>query len=54
MRSLHLTLVETSLFYGAITLFGGCLGILAGGVLADRLGAAQPLRVSADPRRSRS
>jgi len=37
-RSLHLTLVETSLFYGAITLVGGGLGIMAGGMLADRLG----------------
>jgi len=46
-RSLHLTLVETSLFYGAITFFGGCLGIVGGGMLADRLGsknrAAYPL-----------
>ncbi len=37
-RSLHLTLVERSWFYGAITFFGGCLGILGGGVIADRLG----------------
>lgn len=39
LRSMHLTLVETSLFYGAITFFGGCLGILAGGVIADKLGS---------------
>ncbi len=38
-RSLHLSLVDTSLFYGAITFLGGCLGILGGGMLADRLGA---------------
>lgn len=39
LRSLHLTLVETSLFYGAIVLIGGSLGILGGGVIADRAGA---------------
>jgi len=39
LRSFHLTLVETSLFYGAIVMLGGSLGILGGGVLADRAGA---------------
>ena len=38
-RSFHLTLVESSLFYGAIAFIGGSLGILAGGVVADRVGA---------------
>jgi sugar phosphate permease len=38
MRSLHLTLVETSWYYAAIALVGGGLGILGGGLLADRLG----------------
>jgi len=38
-RSMGLTLVETSWFYGAITFFGGGLGIIGGGVLADRLGS---------------
>ena len=39
IRSMHLSLVDTSLFYGAITFFGGCLGIVAGGVIADKLGS---------------
>lgn len=39
-RSLGLSLVETSLFYGAISLFGGVAGIWLGGVLADRFGGA--------------
>lgn len=38
-RSFHLTLAETSWYYGAIVFFGGCVGILGGGVLADKLGA---------------
>lgn len=37
-RSLKLTLVETSLFYSAICLVGGVLGIWGGGWLADKLG----------------
>jgi len=37
-RSLKLSLVERSLFYGAITLIGGVIGIWGGGWLADRLG----------------
>jgi len=36
IRSLGLTLVETSWFYGGITLIGGVAGIWLGGVLADR------------------
>lgn len=39
IRSFHLTLVEASLFYGAIVLLGGSLGILGGGAVADRVGA---------------
>lgn len=38
-RSLGLTLVETSWFYGGIAFFGGVLGIWLGGMIADRLGA---------------
>lgn len=37
-RSMHLTLSDTSWYLGAITFFGGCLGIIGGGMLADRLG----------------
>ena len=37
-RSMKFTLVETALYYGAITFVGGCLGILGGGVLADKAG----------------
>lgn len=37
-RSLGMTLVETSIFYSAIALFGGVAGIWLGGVLADRFG----------------
>ena len=36
IRSLGLTLVETSWFYGGITLIGGVAGIWLGGVVADR------------------
>jgi MFS family permease len=47
MRSLHLSLVETSWYYAAIALVGGGLGILGGGVMADRMGklnrAAYPI-----------
>lgn len=39
-RTFGLTLVERSWIYAGITLIGGCLGILGGGVLADRLGKA--------------
>ena len=38
MRSHHLSLVDTSWFYSALTLGGGGLGILGGGFLADKLG----------------
>ena len=38
-RSYGLSLVERSWFYSAITFFGGTLGILGGGWLADRAGA---------------
>jgi MFS family permease len=37
-RSMGLSLPDTSWYLGAITFFGGCLGILGGGMLADRLG----------------
>ncbi len=37
-RSLELDLVTTGRFVGAQALFAGCIGLLAGGYLADRLG----------------
>lgn len=37
-RSLHLDLVDRSLFLSAVNLFGGVAGIWGGGWLADRLG----------------
>ncbi|MBC7497862.1 MAG: MFS transporter, partial [Sphingomonadaceae bacterium] len=37
-RSFGLGLIATSHFYGAVLLIGGVSGIVAGGVLADRLG----------------
>jgi len=39
-RSYHLSLVETSMFYGTIILLGGVVGTWAGGVLGDKLGQA--------------
>lgn len=41
VRSFNLTLLDASLHYGAILLFGGIAGIWLGGVLGDRLGAAK-------------
>ncbi|VVS97616.1 spinster family MFS transporter [Erythrobacter sp. EC-HK427] len=38
MRSFGFELVEASQFFGAILLIGGVIGVLAGGLLADRLG----------------
>lgn len=38
-RSMALSLVDTSWYLGAITFFGGCLGIIGGGMLADKLGS---------------
>lgn len=40
MRSLKLTLEQTSIYYGAICLIGGVAGIWGGGWLADKLGKA--------------
>ena len=37
-RSFGLSLIDTSLFYGAILLFGGVAGVLGGGMIGDRLG----------------
>jgi sugar phosphate permease len=39
MRSLGLTLAQTSVYYGLIQLIGGVAGIWLGGTIADRLGA---------------
>jgi sugar phosphate permease len=39
IRSFHLTLAQTSVYYSAISLIGGVAGIWLGGVLADRFGA---------------
>jgi predicted MFS family arabinose efflux permease len=41
VRSYGLTLLEASLYYGAILLVGGITGIWLGGWLADRFGAAR-------------
>jgi len=41
VRSYGLTLLEASLYYGAILLVGGIAGIWLGGSLADRFGAAR-------------
>lgn len=38
IRSYKLSLTEMGLFYASISLIGGCLGILGGGILADRIG----------------
>ncbi|EAQ27665.1 major facilitator family transporter [Erythrobacter sp. NAP1] len=38
IRSFGFDLVQTSQFYGALLLIGGVAGVLAGGMLADRLG----------------
>jgi MFS family permease len=41
VRSYHLTLLNASLFYGAVLLIGGVAGIWAGGWLGDRFGHSQ-------------
>jgi predicted MFS family arabinose efflux permease len=41
VRSYGMSLVEVSVFYGALTLIGGVAGIWLGGVLADHYGAAR-------------
>jgi predicted MFS family arabinose efflux permease len=41
VRSYHLSLLNASLFYGAILLIGGLAGIWAGGWLGDRFGHSQ-------------
>ncbi len=41
VRSYGITLLEASLFYGAILLLGGLVGIWVGGSLADRFGQAR-------------
>jgi predicted MFS family arabinose efflux permease len=38
-RSFGLDLIGTAQFYGGVLLIGGTIGVLAGGLLADRLGA---------------
>lgn len=40
IRSLGLTLAQTSWYYGAMSLIGGVAGIWLGGTLADKLGAS--------------
>jgi MFS family permease len=40
MRSLGMTLAQTSVYYGLITLIGGIGGVWFGGVLSDRFGGA--------------
>lgn len=39
MRSLGMTLAQTSVYYGGIVLIGGVVGIWLGGALSDRYGA---------------
>jgi predicted MFS family arabinose efflux permease len=41
VRSYSISLLDASLFYGAILLIGGLTGIWAGGSLADRFGASK-------------
>lgn len=41
VRSFHLTLLNASLFYGAVLLIGGIAGIWVGGWLGDRFGQNQ-------------
>jgi len=41
VRSYHLTLLDASLFYGAVLLVGGVAGIWVGGWLGDRFGHTQ-------------
>jgi len=38
-RSYHLSLIQRGQFMGSVVLVGGCVGVYAGGWLADRLGA---------------
>jgi MFS family permease len=38
IRSFHLTLAQAATCYGSIVLIGGVVGVLAGGILGDRLG----------------
>lgn len=38
IRSFGFDLVEASRFFGAVLLLGGVIGVMAGGILADRLG----------------
>jgi MFS family permease len=49
VRSYDLTLLNASLFYGAVLLLGGLAGIWAGGWLADRFGQAQRSRYARIP-----
>jgi predicted MFS family arabinose efflux permease len=44
VRSFGMTLLDASLFYGAILLLGGLAGIWSGGWLADRFGVAKRSR----------
>jgi len=39
MRSFGFDLVEASQFFGALLLIGGVIGVMAGGLIADRLGS---------------
>jgi len=44
VRSYHLSLLDASMFYGAVLLIGGLAGIWAGGWLGDRFGQARRTR----------
>jgi MFS family permease len=49
VRSYKLTLLDASLFYGAVLLLGGLAGIWAGGWLGDRLGQLRRSRYATIP-----
>ena len=49
VRSYNLTLLNASLFYGAVLLIGGLAGIWAGGWLGDRFGQSQRSRYAKIP-----
>ena len=49
IRSLHLTLAQTSMYYGAMWFVGGVAGIWLGGWFADRFGQKNPKAYALGP-----
>lgn len=49
VRSFHFTVPQVSLYYGAILLIGGVLGVWLGGMLADAMGQARRSRYALIP-----